>query len=220
MDGAGAWILTVSTMIVFVVGVETKARVCYFGPPPEPDPDNPDDWMKQVMQEIRESCPGTKKHTSVNECSSPEPLGLEDGTITDDHITASSNQMINPAREGRLNYNSAWMAQWDDTNPWIEVDLIDSTVVRGVITQGYYKYTHYVTHYQVAYQKQPSSVREHVTDENGDIKVFIGNTDANGDTPVTNLFDESVVATVVRIEPTEWKMAAALRLELLGCRLN
>ncbi|XP_038060000.1 retinoschisin-like [Patiria miniata] len=187
--------------------------------------------MKQVMREIRERCPGTKKHTSVckspkdlccniDECSSPEPLGLEDGTVTDDHITSSSHQGNFPARDGRLNNNVAWVAQWGDTNPWIEVDLIDSTVVRGVITQGYYKYTHYVTHYQVAYQKQPSSVREHVTDENGDIKVFIGNTDANGDTPVTNWFDESVVATLVRIEPTEWITAAALRLELLGCRLN
>ncbi|XP_038059999.1 retinoschisin-like [Patiria miniata] len=187
--------------------------------------------MKQVMQEIRDRCPGTKKHTSVSkspkdlccnidECSSPEPLGLENGTVTDDHITSSSHQSNFPAREGRLNDNGAWMAQWEDTNPWIEVDLIDSTVVCGVITQGYSKYTDYVTHYQVAYQKQPSSVREHVKDGNGDIKVFIGNTNATGNTPVTNLFDESVVATVVRIKPTDWETVAALRLELLGCRLN
>ncbi|XP_038059952.1 retinoschisin-like [Patiria miniata] len=220
MDGAVAWILMVSAIIVFVVGVETKARVCYFGPPPEADPDNPDDWMEQVMREIRERCPGTKKHTSVYECSSPEPLGLENGTVTDDHITSSSHQGNFPARDGRLNNNVAWVAQWGDTNPWIEVDLIDSTVVCGVITQGYYMYTHYVTQYQVAYQKQPSSVPEHVTDGNGDIKVFIGNTNANGNTPVTNRFDESMVATVVRIEPTDWETVAALRLELLGCRLN
>ncbi|XP_038059996.1 lactadherin-like [Patiria miniata] len=167
------------------------------------------------------NCSRAETVPTVIECSIPEPLGLEDGTITDDHITASSHITIYPAREGRLNDDGVWMPQWDDdTIPWIEVGLIDSTVVRGVITQGYSKFTYFVTQYKVAYQKQFSSDREYVTDENGDIKVFKGNTNANGDTPVTNLFDESVVATVVRIEPTEWKTAAALRLELLGCRLN
>ncbi|XP_038060413.1 lactadherin-like [Patiria miniata] len=103
-----------------------------------------------------------------------------------------------------------------DANPWIEVDLVEPTVVSGVITQGHHNQNWHVKKYKVAYKKQPSSDYEHVTDGNGNIKVFIGNTDYN--TPVTNLFAESVVATVVRIEPIEWNMFVALRLELLGCR--
>ncbi|XP_038068978.1 EGF-like repeat and discoidin I-like domain-containing protein 3 [Patiria miniata] len=139
---------------------------------------------------------------------------MEDGTIQDDRITASSIRSTTyPAREARLNNDKGWAASSDDANPWIEVDLVQSTVVTGVTTQGGYSW--YVTAYKVAYKKQPSSDREHVTDGNGNAKVFIGNTDA--DTPVTYLFDESVVATVVRIEPTERYAHAALRLELLGC---
>ncbi|XP_038060483.1 coagulation factor VIII-like [Patiria miniata] len=183
-------------------------------------------------------------------CSSPQPLGMEDGTIQDDHITASSSRDCCPASDGRLN-DDGWIAKIRiltsfnhcvrfsnpfqnricglllfhcsssslpsvysyDTNPWIEVDLDEPTVVTGVTTQGY---SVHVKKYKVSYKKQPSSDYEHVTDGNGNITVFIGNTDA--DTPVTNLFDESVLATVVRIEPTEWDFTVGLRLELLGCR--
>ncbi|XP_038060539.1 lactadherin-like [Patiria miniata] len=157
---------------------------------------------------------GTGKPTPAAECSSPQPLGMEDGTIKDDRITASFSYNGSPATDGRLNNNSKWEAV-SPINSWIEVDLVEPTVVTGVTTQGSGS-RWYVMRYKVAYQQQPSSQREYVTDGNGDIKVFIGNTDA--DNPVNNLFDESVEATVVRIEPTEWYIGVALRLELLGCR--
>ena len=49
--------------------------------------------------------------------------------------------------------------------------------------------------------------------------MFEGNTDSS--TPVTNTFRESIVAARVRIEPVAWAMAgAAMRVELLGCRIN
>ncbi|XP_038060477.1 retinoschisin-like [Patiria miniata] len=150
------------------------------------------------------------------ECSSPQPLGMEDGTIKDDRITASSGYDNYPATDGRLNNNNGWIAGSEDANPWIEVDLDEPTVVSGVITQRLASYFGLVKKYKVSYKKQPSSDYEHVTDGNGNIKVFIVNTDYN--IPVTNLFDESVVATVVRIEPTEWNGGVGLQLELLGCR--
>ncbi|XP_038060561.1 lactadherin-like [Patiria miniata] len=212
MNGAAALVLMLSAMAVFFIGVESQQRVCYSGPPPEPDPDNPDDWMKQVMQEIRKRCPGRRQLTPA-ECL--QPLGMADGTIQDNRITASSSRNCCPVSDGRLNDNHKWLASMDDANPWIEVDLVQSTVVTGVTIQGSGNLS-YVKRYKVAYQQQPSSKRRHVTDGKGDIKVFIGNTDI--DTPVTNLFDESVEATVVRIEPTEWYKGASLRFELLGCR--
>ncbi|XP_038069247.1 uncharacterized protein LOC119738421 [Patiria miniata] len=63
MDGALAVVLMLSAMAVLLFGVESQQRVCYSGPPPEPDPDNPDHWMKQVMQEIRKNCPGRRQPT-------------------------------------------------------------------------------------------------------------------------------------------------------------
>ncbi|XP_038059931.1 retinoschisin-like [Patiria miniata] len=156
----------------------------------------------------------TGRSTTYTRCSSPKPLGLEDGTIPDDHITASSHQTNWPGSDGRLNCNGAWIPQSDEKNPWIEVDLVVIKVVSGIITQSFDIYG-YVKKYKASYKNQSSSDYEHMTDGNGNIKVFIGNTDGN--TPVTNLFDEIVVATVVRIEPTEWYSYATLRLELLGC---
>ncbi|XP_038069277.1 D-galactoside-specific lectin-like [Patiria miniata] len=63
MGGAAAVVLMLSAMAVLLVGVESQQRVCYSGPPPEPDPDNPEHWMKQVMQEIRKRCPGRRQPT-------------------------------------------------------------------------------------------------------------------------------------------------------------
>ncbi|XP_038051936.1 retinoschisin-like [Patiria miniata] len=140
---------------------------------------------------------------------------MENGTIQDNRITASNIRSCCPASQARLNNYIGWQAYYF-TNAWIEVNLDEPTVVSGVITQGHPSHDYYVKKYKVSYKKQSSSDYEHVTDGNGNNKVFIGNTD--GDTPVTNLFDESVVATVVRIEPTGWYGYVALRLELLGCR--
>ncbi|XP_038058774.1 lactadherin-like [Patiria miniata] len=215
MEGILLPVLLTATLTVLLVGVESQQRVCYSGPPPEPDPDNPDDWMKQVMQEIRKRCPGRRQPTPAATCPSPGPLGMEDGTIPNDHITASSYQKDYFGFKARLNNFKQWATYVDkSTNSWIEVDLVQSTVVTGVITQGGSGW--YVKKFKVAYKQQPSSEREHVMDGDGNIKVFIGNMDYA--TPVTNLFDESVVATLVRIEPTEWQTGVALRLELLGCR--
>ncbi|XP_038053555.1 lactadherin-like [Patiria miniata] len=159
-----------------------------------------------------------EKYDSTTGCSSPRPLGMEDGTIPDDRITASScfNSAYFPASAARLNNNNRWLSAYGDTNPWVEVDLVQSTVLSGVITQGS-GYGSYIKQYKVAYKKQPSSDYEHLKDANGNIKVFIGNNDTY--TPVTNLFGESVEATVVRIEPTDKNgILFALRLEVLGCR--
>ncbi|XP_038060400.1 lactadherin-like [Patiria miniata] len=173
-------------------------------------------FMSEDSDEIQAYFDCQPAENNPAECSSPQPLGMEDGTIHDDRFTASSSYTHFPVSQARLNNNGGWLAYRSDANPWIEVDLVEPTVVSGVITQGHHNQNWHVKKYKVAYKKQPSSDYEHVTDGNGNIKVFIGNTD--GQIPVTNLFAESVVATVVRIELIERYEHAALRLELLGCR--
>ncbi|XP_038060752.1 lactadherin-like [Patiria miniata] len=181
--------------------------------------EDPDEIQAYFNCEPSEEGAG-KKLVCTTECSSPKPLGMEDGTIQDDRITASSKHKTQySAWKARLNNNNRWIPSRNDTHRWIEVDLVESTVVTGVITQGWQpapEKPRYVKKYKVSYQKQPSSDYEYVKDNNGNIKVFISNTDYQ--TPVTNLFDESVVATVVRIEPTQCHTWCNLRLELLGCR--
>ncbi|XP_038061053.1 lactadherin-like [Patiria miniata] len=157
----------------------------------------------------------TTVRTATAECPSPAPLGVGDrAIIPDDRIRASSSDCC-PAVWARLNdVSSGWSPAIFDNNAWIEVDLVESTVVSGVTTQGHYDW--YVTEYKVVYKKLPSSDYEPVTEGNGNVKVFIGN--INGNTPVTNFFEESLVATVVRIETIAWVGEVTLKFELLGCR--
>ncbi|XP_022083708.1 lactadherin-like [Acanthaster planci] len=150
-------------------------------------------------------------------CSTPRPLGMEDYTITNAQISASSNYYTGccHAHYARLNRLIRWSPLSGDSYPWIEVDLMERTVVSGASTQGSPFDYWYVKKYKVAYQRQPSSERVYVTDGKGHVATFTGNT--NRHAPVTNLFDESVVATSVRIEPTSWNGWIGLRFELLGC---
>ncbi|XP_071808991.1 lactadherin-like [Asterias amurensis] len=103
------------------------------------------------------------------ECSTSEPLGLEDGTIPDESISASSSYF---AGNGRLN-GVAWHTKLDGLNAWFEVDLGESTVVSGLITQGHDDpfWNWRVTKYKVKYKKISSSDYEHVKDNNGAIQV-------------------------------------------------
>ncbi|XP_071808986.1 lactadherin-like [Asterias amurensis] len=98
---------------------------------------------------------------------------------------------------------------------WIEVDIGVSTLVAGVITQGGVSFR--VTQYRVRYKKLPSSDFDDVIHRNGSIKVFEGNIQ-DARTPVTNMFDQSIVATIVRILPVAYKHGICLRLEMLGCQ--
>ncbi|XP_033644318.1 uncharacterized protein LOC117303959 [Asterias rubens] len=152
---------------------------------------------------------GCQDNRKDEECFDPEPLGLEDGSIPDSGIRVSSTQ---GAGRGRLN-GYAWLPLYVAYS-WIEVDLGVSTVVSGVMTQGgmYYR----VTRYRVRYKKLQSSDFNGVKDSYGNITVFDGNID-DAKIPVTNMFDQSIMATIVRIETVAYKHGIALRLELLGC---
>ncbi|XP_038066409.1 uncharacterized protein LOC119736464 [Patiria miniata] len=80
-----------AVICVHLVGVESHAKTCYFGPPPEPSPG--EDWMTAAMREIRKRCPGQISSKTIDSgpvCSEEGPLGMKDGRIPGDSITASS----------------------------------------------------------------------------------------------------------------------------------
>ena len=94
-------------------------------------------------------------------------LGLEDSSIPDENITASSNFEAEGGYTGvstpsgaRLNKIppdgppiGAWHPASTDTEPWIQVDLGSPTYVTGVLMQGRQDHTgQWVTKYKVQYQ--------------------------------------------------------------------
>ncbi|XP_078603260.1 discoidin, CUB and LCCL domain-containing protein 2-like [Branchiostoma floridae x Branchiostoma japonicum] len=78
-----------------------------------------------------------------------DSLGMEDETIKDGDITASSYRQSRPPWAARLNGDSAWRPSSPFEGSWIQVDLGQRTTVSGVITQGYG--WRYITQCQVRY---------------------------------------------------------------------
>ena len=70
-----------------------------------------------------------------------EYLGMENGSIPDESIKASSecinsNRNKGYARQARLNGISWWRAHGTIDKPWIQADIGYQTYVSGVVTQG------------------------------------------------------------------------------------
>ncbi|XP_072033324.1 lactadherin-like [Amphiura filiformis] len=158
-------------------------------------------------------------------CQVEEPLGIEDGRISDDQITASSVFTSSHANHGasnaRLNRpaqsgtTGAWSALSRDANQWIQTNLGHSMVVTGVKIQGRSEGGQWVTQFKVQYSNDGNSwtfVQQ--TNNQGDM-IFEGNTDHT--TVVTNCFPTQVTAAYIRIVPTAWNIWISLRFELLGC---
>ncbi|XP_071796274.1 uncharacterized protein [Asterias amurensis] len=145
-------------------------------------------------------------------------LGMEDGSIPDDKITASSHWNSNylPSN-ARLNMNGCW-GPAENQGSWLQIMYmgLEPVHIEGVITQGNPDGYYWTTHYQVQYSIDGTAwlyVNEASTPQ-----TFIGNTDGN--TPVTNIFQQPIQARYIRIRPTAWNNSPTLRIELLGCRAH
>ena len=80
-------------------------------------------------------------------------LGMEDGSIPDDRITASSQGSYTRPSNARLNRNRCWYpAKGQYVGSWLQVYMgLDPMHIEGVVTQGRRGSYHWVTHYQVQY---------------------------------------------------------------------
>ncbi|XP_071801339.1 retinoschisin-like [Asterias amurensis] len=162
----------------------------------------------------------------VNTCLGFEKLGLEDGSIPDESLSASSNwegRDKSTAAGGRLNKTSpntliigAWCPMVSDTNQWIQVNLGYSTYVTGVLTQGRYSGSpQWVTKYKVQFEPPSPACLVDVKDQLGQTQIFNGNTDQNS--IVEGRFFKPVLTVKIRIVPVKWTNFICMRFELLGC---
>ena len=93
-----------------------------------------------------------------------DPLGMKDGSIEDNQITASSEwdsnhgpnnaRLDRPAGDGRT---GAWRPRFNDINPWIQVDFGKLRSVSGIVSQGRSDYDSWVTKYNVQYSNDGTS---------------------------------------------------------------
>ena len=71
-----------------------------------------------------------------------EALGMENGKIADNQITASSERFNYKAVQARLRYKNkegrpfGWQPKDSRRTEWLQVDLLDNYILTGVATQG------------------------------------------------------------------------------------
>ena len=85
---------------------------------------------------------------------------MESGAILDSQIRASSEWDSNvPAQHARLHFvktdYGAWSARSNDIHQWLQVDLLNTTRVSGVATQGRNRCScnQWVTKYKLKYSE-------------------------------------------------------------------
>ncbi|XP_066267851.1 uncharacterized protein [Branchiostoma lanceolatum] len=148
------------------------------------------------------------------------PLGLESGVIIRDQINVSSflDQKHTP-NHVRLNSGSSWKVEDNDARPWIQVDLLDSHVVAGVITQGGGKDGGDVTSFSLSFSIDGNQWLPYNNNETTQLPtVFFGNKD--GDTPNHVYLSRAVATRYVRLHPVSWNGTVGLRLEIVGCKFS
>ena len=99
---------------------------------------------------------------------------MENGTISDSKITASSVQSgSTPAKNGRLNNTSgsSWCAKASDSNPYLQIDLQTLHIICAVSTQGNSQADQWVTTYTIKLSKYGPSPSWTNYKEDGKVKV-------------------------------------------------
>ncbi|EDO38983.1 predicted protein, partial [Nematostella vectensis] len=151
------------------------------------------------------------------------PLGMEDGSIPDSSITASSSfSSKHYPHYGRLNnqivnskHYGTWGAGLNRKGEYLQVDLGRVTWVTHVATQGRPYYTQGVTEYTVEYSLTGDQWQSY-QDGNGVTKIFPGNSDQT--TVVKNELSHAIKARHVRIVVQAWYGGyIMMRVEFYGC---
>ncbi|EDO33415.1 predicted protein, partial [Nematostella vectensis] len=145
------------------------------------------------------------------------PLGLEDHSISNSHITSSSKRDQNsPAHHGRLGFTSAnaWCAASDDTQPWIQFDLGADHVVCAIATQGDSKSHSWVTSYKVMYSDDAAKWF-HYSEAASEKEFLIPGSKDRFDT-AKHVLQRPVVAKFIRVYPVEFYSHKTMRIDAFG----
>nr|XP_032822651.1 SCO-spondin-like [Petromyzon marinus] len=162
------------------------------------------------------------------------PLGLEDGRVRYQQLSASSQKESNTPDAGRLNIipniakmESGWSPQTGDRSPYFQVDFQKPVLISGVVTQGgglgRSHFSHagaYVSKYKLRFSLDGQRFSDYAdpSDPKGEAMVFEGNFDPV--TAVTQKLPRYIFSRYLRILPVEYRTGIYLRSEILGCSLS
>ncbi|XP_063062518.1 neuropilin-1a [Engraulis encrasicolus] len=152
-------------------------------------------------------------------------LGLVSGLIADSQIAASSHTDRSwvPENARLLTSRSGWMLAPQPqpfTDEWLQVDLGEEKLVRGLIIQGgkHRENKVFMKKFRLGYSNNGSEYRMIMDATGTKAKIFEGN--MNYDTPVLRVV-EPMLTRYVRVYPDRATPAGlGLRMELLGCQIE
>ncbi|XP_020893204.1 thioredoxin domain-containing protein 3 homolog isoform X2 [Exaiptasia diaphana] len=191
------------------------------------NPDKAVEVIKEFFPEVELNPDGTVKvpEKKKKDVAAPEEkkedlstaLGLEDGRVPDESLTASSElDDGHSAKCARLNIQAdgdmkgAWAAKDNDENQWLQVNLGQFTRVSKIATQGQNgESSNHVKTYGVMYSGDGETFMDYAVD-----KVFEANTDQ--ETVVCNELVPPLISQYIRIVPKTWNDNIALRIEVYG----
>ncbi|XP_019391865.1 PREDICTED: coagulation factor VIII isoform X2 [Crocodylus porosus] len=157
---------------------------------------------------------------NLNSCSMP--LGMEDKSISNQQISASSYSdkifSIWPPSQARLNLQgrtNAWRPKVNSPNEWLQVDFKKIKKVTGIVTQGSKAIFTNMFVKEFAVSSSQDGTHWSPVLQDGKEKIFKGNQDHISS--VVNTLDPPLFAQYVRIHPRQWNNHIALRTEFLGC---
>ena len=115
--------------------------------------------------------------------------------------------------------SGAWSASDSDTDPWIQAYFGEDTIIYSVTTQGRDQTTEErrVTAYTLAVSDDGYTFND-VTDANGAVIVYDGNTDST--TKVTNVLPDGTTGVLLRLNVYSFYNRASLRWGITGCAGN
>ncbi|XP_068691266.1 neuropilin-2-like [Montipora foliosa] len=143
-------------------------------------------------------------------------LGMENGLIPNERITASSNTSVFPANFGRLNGVRGSWCGLGGNEPYLQIDLQSLHVICAVSTQGYEIST--LVLFVKNYTLQSSMDNKTWTDykENGLVKIFDGNNDAN--TAKKNVLRNVLITRWLRLVVKDYNIGDCMRTEVYGVK--
>ncbi|XP_072040245.1 IgGFc-binding protein-like [Amphiura filiformis] len=148
-------------------------------------------------------------------------LGLEDGRIGNEEITASSiYDSSYSAAQGRLNNKNKYWATQEEVpnNAFIQIRFRKEVTLCGIRTQGSAQsaYNEYVTalEIQCGETEKEDSLR-YILDDQGNPKEFAANYDRSSAVDIT--LPKQIDCRILRIIPKKWNEWVALRFEVIGC---
>eukprot|EP00057_Strongylocentrotus_purpuratus_P010883 XP_011665357.1 PREDICTED: lactadherin-like [Strongylocentrotus purpuratus] len=152
----------------------------------------------------------------VNPCNiSGQPLGLESGALPDSAFSESSCISASfCSRFGRLNSETAWIANPSDQYQWMQVQFESSYIVTAITTQGGKLFGKWVTSYTLSSSFDNVAWTDYLNVYTGSIEIIPGNYDR--DSHVTHTLARPVVGRFFRIHPKTNEGDISLRMELYG----